>query len=133
MAARVGAPAATPWVLADTNAWIDFARDRNDLLRSLVESGRIVAHEAVIGELTLGCGPRIARLADRVAGLPVVQGPPIQEIRSFLRAARVPCNGLGWCDACLLAACVLSGGAVSLLTGDRQLRQFAVRMGVAYG
>jgi predicted nucleic acid-binding protein len=122
-----------PLVLADTNVWIEFARDRHALLRELLRGDRVVAHDAVVGELTLGCGPRISRLADYVATLPLCGGLLAPQIRAIVRDAGIPCTGIGWCDACLLAECAASGGRVRLLTEDRALQSAANRIGVSYG
>ena len=121
-----------PLVLADTNVWIEFARDRHALLREFLRADRVVAHDAVVGELTLGCGPRISQLADYVATLPLCGGLPTPQIRAIVRGAGIPCAGIGWCDACLLAECVASAGRVRLLTDDRVLQLAANRIGVSY-
>ena len=61
-----------PWVLADTNAWIDFIRDRHPHLRELIRASRVIGHSAIVGELTLGCGKRSAKLAEFALTLPTI-------------------------------------------------------------
>ena len=121
-----------PWVLADTNAWIDFIRDRYPHLRELIRASRVIGHSAIVGELTLGCGERSAKLAEFVLTLPTIDELKFGDVREFAIQAKLACCGIGWCDSCLLADCASMNGAIQLLTGDQTLRAAARRLGVSY-
>jgi hypothetical protein len=98
----------------------------------LIRASRVIGHSAIVGELTLGCGERSAKLAEFVSKLPTIDELNAGDVRTFAIQAKLACCGIGWCDSCLLADCASMNGAIQLLTGDQTLRAAARRLGVSY-
>ena len=98
------------------------------LLTSMLDTGRVVGHPMVVGELWLGCGARPRALARFVASLPAAPLIDPDAVRSFADAQKIVCAGIGWVDACLLAACAASGGAIVIYSKDRALVSNARRL-----
>lgn len=117
-------------IVVDTVVWIDHLRDGDDELGGLLEHGGVLAHPWVTGELALG-GLRgraeILRLLDE---LPQAQVATPAELRAFVGHHELYGLGIGYVDAQLLAATILSDAV--LWTRDRRLRTAAERLGIAY-
>lgn len=115
-------------VLPDTSAWIQHQVRPDPLLTSMLDTGRVVGHPMVVGELWLGCGARPRALAQFVASLRAAPLIDPAAVRSFADAQKLVCEGLGWVDACLLATCAVSGGAIVIYSKDRALVSNARRL-----
>lgn len=72
-------------------------------------------------------------MADRAAQLPWIRDIPDAMVRSFSDRNGLACNGLGWSDACLLAAAALAGRPVRIHTRDRAMSDAAARLGLRWG
>ncbi len=117
-------------ILADTSIWIRFFRDGGTDLRALLESGSVVIHEFVIGELACGnLRDRRETLAD-LNRLPVVHGASTAEVLFMIERHGFQGRGLGWVDLHLLAASRV--GHLTIYTLDHALAKAAVELGVAY-
>ena len=109
--------------LVDTSVWIDHFRRGNIRLRELLEEGEVATHPMVLGELA--CGNLLRRAATlRLLGrLPdILQAPDHLVLRS-IDSHRLFGKGIGWIDAHLFTASLLS--AVPLWTLDRRLAKLA--------
>lgn len=117
-------------ILADTSIWIRFFRDGGTDLRALLESGSVVIHEFVLGELACGnLRDRQATFAD-LQRLPTVETADADEVLFLIERHRLQGRGLGWMDMHLLAASRMAH--VTIYTLDHALAKAAAELGVAY-
>ena len=119
-------------ILADTSVWIDHFRGtlRSRPLGESLETGEIVVHSFVLGELALGyLGPRRARIIEDLGRLPCVPVVSDAEVLAMVEGRRLFASGIGWVDAHLIAS-ALSAQA-SLWTFDAPLARIAARLRVA--
>ena len=115
-------------ILVDTGVWIAHLRDGDDDLAGLLEHGVVLAHPWVTGELALGnlrARGEILRLLD---DLPQAAVAAPVELRAFIDRHALSGAGIGWVDAQLLAAALLTDAR--LWTRDRRLRASAERLEV---
>jgi predicted nucleic acid-binding protein len=120
-------------VLVDTSVWIRFLSNKAPYasgLEALLERGEVSGHDFVLGELLVGDkGGRRQLLADYVLmhQVPVVRHGEVVE---FVRQRRLHGRGIGWIDAHLLAAALVS--RVSLWTADPRLAGSATDFEIGY-
>jgi hypothetical protein len=112
-------------ILVDTSIWIDHLRSGDDTLAGLLLNGEVLCHPAVTGEIALG------QLADRagvlglLANLPQAVAATHGEVMTLIEARSLAGLGIGYVDAHLLAAVLLTGGDTFLWTRDKRLRSAA--------
>jgi hypothetical protein len=117
-------------ILVDTSIWIDHLRAGDETLARLLDEGRVVAHPFVTGELALG------NLHNRDAVLGALQDMPQAcvatetEVLRFIGEKGLFGIGIGYIDAHLLAATLLTPGSL-LWTRDRRLFAASDRLGIA--
>ena len=98
-------------ILVDTSIWIDHLRTRDEQLTQLLEAGQVLAHPFVTGELALG------NLRNRDAVLGALQNMPQAavatepEVLRFIGEKGLFGLGIGYIDAHLLAAVLLTPGS----------------------
>lgn len=96
-------------VLADTSVWIHHFRHGNAQLERLLESGEVVMHPFVLGELACGNLARRHETLRTLRELPSIQSVDDDEAMRFIESSRLWATGLGWIDVHLLAAAKISG------------------------
>lgn len=117
-------------ILVDTSIWIDHLRARDEQLTQLLEAGQVLAHPFVIGELALG------NLRNRDAVLGALQDMPQAgvatepEVLHFIGKKGLFGLGIGYIDAHLLAAVLLTPGSL-LWTRDKRLLAASSRLSIA--
>jgi predicted nucleic acid-binding protein len=116
-------------ILVDTSVWVDHLRHGRGPLDELLEQGLVLTHPFVVGELACGHLHPRAEILRRVATLPAAAVARHAEVLRLIEERGLVGSGLGWVDAHLLAATLLSDA--KLLTRDRQLQRAASRMRVA--
>ena len=117
-------------VLVDTSVWIDHLRRGNSRLIGLLESGDVLCHSWVIGELACGSLGNRTEILALLAALPQAEQATLDDLLSFMHAGRLPGQGIGLVDTHLLWA---SRRATCMLwTHDKSLRRVAGRLGLAY-
>jgi predicted nucleic acid-binding protein len=116
-------------VLVDTSVWIDHLRRGSSQLAEALESGDVVCHALVIGELACGSLRERQTVLDLLAALPQATHAREDDVLSFIQAERLHGQGLGLIDVHLLWAA--RHDAHTLWTHDRSLRRTAARLGVA--
>ena len=110
-------------ILADTAVWTDHLRGRDAELAGLLDRGLVLAHAWVTGELAL------ARLRRRAEILPLLDDllqaavATPAELRAFVDHHELFGVGIGYVDAQLLAAALLTGDPA---TGPRGARRATV-------
>jgi len=117
-------------ILVDTSIWIDHLRVGHASLVTLLESGLVMTHAWVIGELALGHLSRRRQVLGLLAGLPQATVATTDEVMTLIERHRLHGVGIGYVDAQLLAATALTPDA-ALWTGDKHLYAAASRLGCA--
>jgi predicted nucleic acid-binding protein len=117
-------------VLVDTSVWIDHLRHGSSQLAETLESGEVVCHALVIGELACGSLRERQTILDLLAALPQATHAREDHVVSFIHTQRLHGQGLGLIDVHLLWAALHD--AHRLWTHDRSLRRIAARLGVAW-
>ncbi len=117
-------------IIVDTAVWIDHLRDGDDELAGLLENGGVLAHPWVTGELALGSLRDRAEILWLLDELPQARVATPAELLAFIGHHELYGLGIGYVDAQLLAATMLTDAV--LWTRDRRLRTAAERLGVAY-
>lgn len=118
-------------ILVDTSVWIDHLRQGDQGLVEALETGQVLVHPFVVGELACG------NLANRVEVLNLLQAlPPAQvasheEVLAFIERRRLMGRGIGYVDVHLLASVALDGAATLLWTRDRRLAAVAADLALA--
>ena len=114
-------------ILVDTSVWIEFFRKGSPKMRSLLETGEVLMHPFVLGELACGnLKSRVRVLAD-LAELPRATVAQEDEVLAFIENYKLMGQGVGYLDMHLLASARLSGGA-GLWTHDKKLSALASRV-----
>lgn len=117
-------------LLVDTGVWIDHLRRGDATLGRLLMQGRVLGHAMVTGEIAMGS------LANRPAVLGALQQLPQavrardEEVIDLIERQALFSLGLGFIDAHLLAATLLTPGAL-LWTRDKRLADAAASMAIA--
>ncbi|VVE12478.1 type II toxin-antitoxin system VapC family toxin [Pandoraea cepalis] len=117
-------------ILVDTSVWIDHLRAGDATLVRLLETGRVLAHPYVIGELALGSLKNRDVVVSTLGDLPRVTVATDEEVLRFIGEQTLFGLGIGYVDAHLLAATRLTPGA-TIWTRDKRLAATAERLSLA--
>jgi hypothetical protein len=107
-------------VLVDTSIWIDHFRGGERRLARLLDQGNVVMHPFVVGELLLGKVPKITEMIDDLNALPKASVAGDGEVVKFIVDRKLPGSGIGYVDAHLLAAVLLTP-ETAIWTRDKRL------------
>jgi len=105
--------------LVDTSVWIDHFRKSNARLRQLLEEGEVATHPMILGELACGNLAKRAQTLRLLARLPGIPPAPDRLVLQSLESRHLWGKGIGWIDAHLITASLLS--SVPLWTLDQRL------------
>ena len=86
------------------SVWIDHLRKRNSTLVALLESGEVLTHPFVIGELACGNLAQRTKVLSALGELPLVPSTSHEEVLDFLENRKLMGRGLGWIDVPLWSA-----------------------------
>ena len=117
-------------ILADTSVWIDHLRSGDARLTALLETGQILAHPFVIGELALGNLRQRNLVLARLRDLPEAILATADDVQDFIERFSLMGLGIGFVDTHLLASTCLTPDT-ALWTRDKKLREIAARLGLA--
>jgi predicted nucleic acid-binding protein len=109
-------------ILVDTSVWVDHFRRGNARLKVLLGDGEAATHPMVLGELACGNLPRRRETLHLLESLPAIAQAPDRVVREAIESRRLWGKGIGWIDAHLVVASLISG--VPLWTLDRRLGRF---------
>jgi predicted nucleic acid-binding protein len=115
--------------LVDTSVWVDHLKVGNARLVSLLESGDVLTHPFIIGEIACGSLRRRGEILGLLAALPGVPVADHSDVLFLVESQRLFGHGIGWIDVHLLASARLAH--VQLLTLDRPLVRAAALAGVS--
>lgn len=117
-------------ILVDTSIWIDHLRQGDAMLSDLLQTGQVLGHAFVTGEIALGGLNRRQDILTALQGLPQAAQARDDEVLHFIEQQDLAGLGIGYVDAHLLAATRLMPGT-RLWTRDKRLNSAASRLGVA--
>jgi len=116
-------------ILVDTSIWLEHFRRGVAELAALLESGLVLMHPFVLGELACAALPWRDRTLEWLAGLTPIAVADDAEVLKFIAQRRLSARGVGYIDAHLLASVVLEDSR--LWTRDPPLRGVAEALGLA--
>jgi len=118
-------------ILVDTSVWVDHLRSGNAALDRALEGGQILGHPWVTGELSLGQLGRREEIVELLHGLSQATVATPDEVQTAIERLHLPGSGIGYVDAQLLTATMLTPDSM-LWTADRRLRTVAMRTGLEF-
>lgn len=110
-------------ILVDTSVWVDHLRAGDDGLAVALETGDVLSHPLVIGELACGNLRNRRELLALLGKLPATPVASHAEALAFIEAHALAGRGIGFVDVHLLAAAALA--SARLWTRDRRLARVA--------
>ena len=119
-------------ILADTSVWVDHLRSEDLYLAVLLDQNQIVIHPMVVGELACGNVGNRTEVFSLLRSLPQLRVAADDEVLFLIEYHQMMGRGIGFIDAHLLAAAVMSA-PTQLWTNDRRLMDLASELGIAYG
>ena len=117
-------------ILVDTSVWVDHLRSPVPPLVALLEGAAVLGHPWVTGELALGSLAQRDVVLGLLTNLPRAVVATPDEVLTTIRVHRLDGRGIGYVDAQLVAATLLTGDA-RLWTSDRRLASVAADLGIA--
>ncbi|GFG73251.1 type II toxin-antitoxin system VapC family toxin [Mycobacterium botniense] len=114
-------------ILVDTSIWVKHLRVGDPQLVTLLQDGHVLTHPCVIGELALGQLSRRSEILGLLHNLPHAQTATDAEVLNLVESRQLFGLGIGYVDAHLLAATLLTAGA-RLWTGDKRLATVAAQL-----
>ena len=118
-------------ILVDTSVWIDHLRTGDPQLTALLQEAQVLAHPWVIGELALGQLSGRSEILRLLSNLPRATIATEAEVMTLVETRHLFGLGIGYVDAHLLAATLLTTGA-SLWTRDKRLAAAAADLEISY-
>ena len=116
-------------ILVDTSVWINHLRVGDPKLAALLQDGYVLAHPWVIGELALGQLSQRTEILGLLHNLPQANVATDAEVLKLIESRHLFGLGIGYVDAQLLAATMLTAGA-GLWTRDKRLAAVAAEFGL---
>lgn len=117
-------------ILVDTSVWIDHLRRSEPALVELLQSNAVAAHPFVLGELAMGSLRERGKVLGALSRLPQTKVASNPEVLRVVEGHGLFGKGLGYIDAHLLTAVMLTPGT-RLWTRDKTLMSAAVAAGLA--
>lgn len=108
-------------VLVDTSVWIEHFHSSVPLLVDLLNSGKVVTHEFILGELSLAHFKKSDRkkIFERLQALEKIPSSKHEEVFVFAERHKLAGKGIGWIDSHLLHAAYAN--KLQLLSFDKSL------------
>lgn len=117
-------------ILVDTSVWIDHLRAGDKTLATLLNSGMVLSHPFVVGELALANLRQRELVLTAMSDLPRASIATDTEVLHFIHRHALFGRGIGYIDAHLLAAVQLTADA-ALWTRDKRLNDVGADLGLA--
>ena len=111
-------------ILVDTSVWIDHLRSADAGLVQLLTNGRVLGHPFVTGEVACGALQNRSAILSLMQDLPPAPVAADEEVLDFIARRNLGGRGIGYVDAHLLCAVVLSGSD-QLWSRDKSLARIA--------
>ena len=116
-------------ILVDTSVWVDHLRRGNEELQGLLYESKVLGHPFVTGELACGSLKNRSEILTLLRALPQAPVAENEEVLRLVEDARLYGRGIGWVDAHILTATLLSRTLIWTL--DRQLASAAKALRVS--
>lgn len=117
-------------ILVDASVWIAHFRLPSERLLELLKSEQVLGHPFVVGEVGLGTLRNRHETLLLLSELPAAQAARDREVMQLVERRRLFGRGIGYVDAHLLAATLLTPETM-LWSLDRRLMEAARDLGVA--
>ena len=117
-------------ILVDTSVWVSHLRDGNSCLEKLLDSGDILCHPFIIGELACGNIRNRDEILSLLQSLPQAKIADHEEVLKFIERKNLMSKGLGYIDAHLLASSILSDSPLWSL--DKKLNEVALELKICF-
>lgn len=114
-------------ILVDTSVWIDHLRAKDDQLSQLLFDCKVIIHPFVVGELALGNLQQREPILGWLQRLPQASMASEPEVLHLINNQSLFGSGIGYIDAHLLAAVLLTP-ASKLWTRDKRLHAAGARL-----
>jgi hypothetical protein len=114
----------------DTSIFVAHFLKSNTILKKLLNSGNVVCHPFIIGELACGNIKNRAEILSLMQSLPMVEQANQDEILKFIENKKLMGKGLGLIDVHLLASAILSD--VLLWSFDKNLSKIATKLNINF-
>ncbi len=111
-------------VLVDTSVWIDHLRMGDAKLADLLQAGFVCSHPMILGELACGNLKNRSEVLNLLSNLNPTIEANHDEVLQVIERYNLMGKGIGFVDAHLLAACMLTG-ETKLWTRDKRLASIA--------
>ncbi len=115
-------------ILVDTSVWIDHFREHLPPLAGLLQTGQVLSHPLIIGELACGNLHDWQAVLELLDELPTTAEVEHPEVLAFIEQHRLMGRGVGIVDVTLLASARQVG--VPLWTRDKRLCAVAQGLGL---
>ena len=115
-------------ILVDTSVWIEHLRQGDIALVNLLNTGRVLAHPFIIGELALGNLQQRDAILDTLSNIPRAKIATDEEVLALINQSKLYGLGIGYVDAHLLASVRLTPSTL-LWTRDKSLSKAAKQLG----
>lgn len=117
-------------ILVDTSIWFGHLRAGEPVLATLLTDGQVLGHPWVTGEIALGHLSHRREILGLLTNLPQAEVATADEVMTLIETRPLFGLGLGYVDAHLLGATLLTAGA-QLWTRDKRLAAAASNLEVA--
>ena len=118
-------------ILVDTSVWIDHLSRKEAILAGALESGQVLMHPFVLGEIACGSLANRHQVLRLLANLPTAPKATEEEVLDFIERHSLMGTGIGYIDVHLLAATASSGNA-RLWTRDKRFAGVALTLQLAW-
>ena len=118
-------------ILVDSSVWVAHLRTNESALVELLNTGRVLSHPFVIGELACGNLKNRKAVLSLLEHLPAAPVATAEEALFFIESHGLMGRGIGYVDTHLLASVSLAGTGL-LWTRDKRLNAVAGSMRLAF-
>lgn len=118
-------------ILVDSSVWIDHLQASEPVLVELLNTGRVMTHPFIVGELACGNLKNRKAILSLLQDLPAAPLASNEEVLYLIDRHHLMGKGIGYVDAHLLSGISLAGN-VRLWTRDKRLGAIAKSMRLAF-
>jgi predicted nucleic acid-binding protein len=114
-------------ILVDTSVWVDHLRSGDAELADALADGEVLIHPFVVGELACGNIAKRGEILELLEQLPSAREATHEEVIALIGRRRLTGRDIGYVDAHLLAAALLTP-STRLWTRDKRLARIAAEL-----
>ena len=118
-------------ILVDTTVWIDHLRKAEPDLQNLLDTGKVLMHSMIIGELACGHLPNRREFIGKLNSMPAIEECDLPDVLAMIDSRSLMGRGIGFIDAHLICS-VLNRNDATLWTRDGRLKDVAEDLGIAH-